>query len=423
MPLAPTRSSWVLFALCIVFLQRAAVAAATDPPLMRYRFEAGKAYQYNFAYQLKSCEGLQASNGARIVQCEAAGSEEFTIRSQNAELIPHHPANVNHLTILHNPLSRDAPDVVIPQFDGPVVRDAAAGPAPNVNPTARVRGSTFTRTGELIAAATTQRPSSFLLGYNCQFAIEALPESPAKSWTKTSRRTLRVNTSGATCPAKEEAKYTVVAVKGDMVFLTKNYLLRSDPYDNGTTRLTMNGCGSLALNVKLGAFRMAAMNYVISIAHSGKVEAVAISLNYILGEPVQVAAAPKPQPGVAAQPSPPPAKPHEPLTAEARREILRDLKSTTGQTVRNASLRLIAAKVDDQPAEISAALAGAMKGLNDWDRAAVLERPGDLGYRELRRSPGRGRDEQYLLRPRQGDRAIGQEVQGPCRHRRRYQGL
>ena len=178
MPLAPTRSSWVLFALCIVFLQRAAVAAATDPPLMRYRFEAGKAYQYNFAYQLKSCEGLQASNGARIVQCEAAGSEEFTIRSQNAELIPHHPANINHLTILHNPLSRDAPDVVIPQFDGPVVRDAAAGPAPNVNPTARIRGSTFTRTGELIAAATTQRPSSFLLGYNCQFAIEAFPKAP-----------------------------------------------------------------------------------------------------------------------------------------------------------------------------------------------------------------------------------------------------
>ena len=86
--------------------------------------------------------------------------------------------------------------------------------------------------------ATTIRPACAIvlkLGrrINSQFAIEALPESPAKSWTKTARRTLRVGTSGATCPAQEETRYTVVAVKGDMVFLTKNYLLRSAPLRQG----------------------------------------------------------------------------------------------------------------------------------------------------------------------------------------------
>jgi hypothetical protein len=34
---------------------------------------------------------------------------------------------------------------------------------------------------------------------------------------------------------------------------------------------------------------------------------------------------------------------------------------------------LVAAKVDDNRSEISAALAASMKGLNDWDRAAVLD--------------------------------------------------
>jgi S1-C subfamily serine protease len=73
------------------------------------------------------------------------------------------------------------------------------------------------------------------------------------------------------------------------------------------------------------------------------------------------------------QPAAPPAKEPEPLTAEARSEILRDLKSASGQTVKNAAFRLVAAKVDDNRGEVSAALAASMKGLNDWDRPAVLD--------------------------------------------------
>jgi len=374
MRLAPTRSSWTILAVFMVFVPRLAASGNDDPPRMRYRFEAGKTYQYIYAYQLKSCEGSMASSGVKSLLCEADQPEQFRIRAMNGDLILHNSGNKDNLTVLHDRRTRDAADLVIPQFDRPAVPEAAAVSAPNAVRGSRARGMTFSRTGELIEVARLERASAFLMGYNSQFAIETLPGSPAKSWTKTSGRTLRVSTSGATCPAQEETRCTVVAVKGDRVFLTKNYLLRSDPYDNGATRLTMNGCGTLEFDVKLGVFRAAAMNYVISIAHGGKLEAVPISLTYSLVDAGQVVAAPKsPAATAAARSGPPPAKPREPLTAAARQEIVRDLKSTTGQTVRNASLRLIDAKVDDDPREMSAALAQAMKGLSDWDRAAVLD--------------------------------------------------
>ena len=373
MRLAPTRSSWTILTVFIGFLPPLAAFGNDDPPRMRYRFEAGKTYQYIYAYQLKSCEGELGSNGAANLLCEADQPEQFKIRAISGDWI-FHAGNKDNLTILHDRRARDAPDVVIPQFDRPAVPLAATVNAPNALRGSRVRGMTFSRSGELIEVARLERPSAFLMGYNSQFAIETLPESPVKSWTKTSGRTLRVNTAGATCPAQEETRYTVVAAKGDMVYLTKNYLLRSDPYDNGATRLTMDGCGTLGFDLKLGAFRAAAMNYVISIAHGGKLEAVPISLTYSLVEAGQAVAVRKPPAATAAVPSAaPPAKPREPLTAAARQEILRDLKSTTAQTVRNASLRLMDAKVDDDPRDMSAALAQAMKGLNDWDRAAVLD--------------------------------------------------
>ncbi len=222
MRLTPTRSSWTFLAVLIVFLPRLAASGNDDPPRMCYRFEAGKTYQYVYAYQLKSCEGYSGSNGAKSLLCEADQPEQFKIRPMNGELIMH-PGNKDNLTVLHDRRTRDAPDIVIPQFDRPAVPEAAAVSAPNALRGSRVRGMTFSRTGELIEVARLERASAFLMGYNSQFAIETLPESPAKSWTKTSGRTLRVNTSGATCPAQEETRYTVVAVKDDMVFLTKNY--------------------------------------------------------------------------------------------------------------------------------------------------------------------------------------------------------
>jgi hypothetical protein len=185
----------------MVFWPPQAASGNDDPPRMRYRFEAGKTYQYVYAYQLKSCEGSLASNGAQSLLCEADQPEQFKIRTMNGDLILHHPSNKDNLTVLHDRRTRDAPDVVIPQFDRPALPEAAAAGAPNALRGSRVRGMTFSRSGALLEVARLERASAFLMGYNSQFAIETLPESPAKSWTKTSGRTLRVSTSGATCPA------------------------------------------------------------------------------------------------------------------------------------------------------------------------------------------------------------------------------
>jgi hypothetical protein len=398
---APTWAWWVCVGIAPLFLYSAVLqksaGAADDPPLMRYHFETGKTCQYNFAFKVIACGGMFETNTTLDFRCDLAGSDEFRLMQIGGNSAIPSGARRANPTIVRDLRTPVAPDVLIPQFSEPCINALVAAASANAR-RSYPHGMAFTQTGEMISAGTIQKLFPYLLGYESQLVVETLPDAPAKTWTKKSDRKLCLQAgSSAACTAKEETNYAVQATKGSVVFLAKNYSLRSDKYDNDTTRLTMNGCGTLAFDTKMGLFRAAAMTYVIAIVRNDKVETIPLTVTYSLLDSGSLASGttvpntvapqatvpaspfvprnPRGRTIVSNRPVPNNGQPqqYEPLTAKSKSEILRDLRSTNPQIVKQAAERLTKTEDNEHPADISAALAKAMKHLDDWGKSAVLD--------------------------------------------------
>ena len=114
--------------------------------------------------------------------------------------------------------------------------------------------------GKLLPSMMFPKPLPYILGFMETFMIEKLPAEPRSQWKWEDEFTMKESPSWAsdfhmphsTRKAKEEIDYTITGVQGDLVHISKKYLMRTGEAlaqsNDEISRVRMDGAGTVVFD-------------------------------------------------------------------------------------------------------------------------------------------------------------------------------
>lgn len=362
------RRSWVgrvrLGVLVLVFTAWGGWAAAQNPRLLRYGFQAGKQYAYDVKIHADTEDTEETREGVLTYTVLSATDEQVVLRQSGglAERVKPKPGK---MVIPMGP----------PMFMGPPA-GMFGGP----------EGITINRQGRvLVSGDLTSLP--YLLGDRELLLIEELPAEPKNTWVKQTDVVIRQRSGGGPFgrmrfggpfadsttdrTAKERIDFTVAGTQPDGVRITKRYSLQTEQQGGEGPRFQMTGSGEFLFDPTEGVIKLLTMKYEVRVHEKNTTVQIPITVTCRLLTPAELAEHQKraEEARAAAEEA---AKPKA-LAAGDRAELLRDLRSGDENRMKSAADRLAKATVDGNPAEVAKALAPLLSHANSWVQGAAAK--------------------------------------------------
>jgi hypothetical protein len=360
--------AWVGF--LVVLAGMGDTATAAGAPALRYGFQKDKEYVYNVKLVAELPHQDETRQGTMSYTVLSAESDQFTIKCWGS--------------LGHEVKTKGDG---IPFGEPPFGPRGFGGPRgfhrPPFGPFAEPRrpeGWTFTRQGDVVMAGQMD-DLPYLLGKEAMLVIESLPKEPKSSWTLDLDLGV-VERSGSphhfgpfaesetNRGAKERIDYSVLATDGDLVRISKKYSLKTAKEANGVTHIDMSGDGELAFDLKQGVFQSQSMKYRINVNDKNVSVAIPVTVDIRLLTKSEMEKRKTKE--TAAKAAAAEAAKSKPLAPGERERLMKDLASRDAAKVKAAAKRLSKAIVEDHKAEVSRALAKAMRGADDWTQGELL---------------------------------------------------
>ncbi len=349
----------IVFAISIIFFVLAAgniMAAEENVPALRYGFVVGKQYAYEVKIQAEMENFDEIREGVLTYTVASAKDTEFVLKPSGnlpAKIKPH------------------------PNEIGGIVRGFPFPTA--IMGLGRPEGITFNRQGEKIVSRELT-PLPYLLGDLELLAIEEFPVEGKSSWEK--RQGLEVVerefggpfpifmfagnrlAEGKRASAKEQINYAVLKKENDTLEISKKYSLLTIPEADKPSRFEMTGEGQFTFDLSEGVIRSLSLKYECRVNNKNTTWKVPITLTYHLLSPEELAEWQKKEEAREAAAKAAEPKPFEP---GERASLLKDLqRSSDANRLREAADRLARTPADDQPEDISKALALLLRNSEQW---------------------------------------------------------
>lgn len=349
-------AGWSAVAMGLVLGLSASAVTAASPPKLRYGHQKGQ----EFCYEVKIAGELPDEEHTR------EGILTYTVSSSDEKQFVLKAAG--HLKMSSK--FKDRSRILGPYGFGWGFRRISIG----IN---LPMGIALSRTGTVIEEGWGDY-LPFLLGEEEVLVIEPLPDEPQAEWHKETE--LRVveyigaahfYLRGTKTGAKERNEYAILEQKGDTVRIGKKYLLQTAE-DKGIRYIDMSGTGELEFDLKRGVMTSLSMTYKILVNEKNITMTVPVTLSYRMLNDAEMAEHKKKLKedadarAEAARP--------KPFEAGERERLLADLRVGDEKRVKAAAQRLAKTIPDDKTAEVSAALAVAIKKETDnWVLAELLK--------------------------------------------------
>jgi hypothetical protein len=350
-------------ALAILAAAYSAVQAAdTQPPLLRYGFQAGQKYAYDVKVQGRIGDYEETLSGMLTWTVTSATPQQVVLKPTGA---------MTKAVKLHT--SRPFP-LRPPMFGGP-----------SFQRTGGLQEVTIDRRGTVVFRGE-PKFLPFLLGAQETLIFEELPAQAQPSWAK--QREVNIvekdqdarwvfrhgplggDTGKTYRTSKEETNYEVAETKGDTVSVTKRYALRSEEPEQ-PTKFNMTGEGQFVFNLPQGVVQSLSMKYEIQVTESNVSRKIPVTVSYQLLTAAELAQREK-QAEEARLKVAEDAKP-KPFEPGQRDKLLADLAAADAKTLQATAERLAKIVRDDRPDDFAKALAPLLSHSNNWVKGAAAK--------------------------------------------------
>ena len=310
-------------------------AAAGEAPKLQYGFEADKHYGYDITIKVETDDYTSTYTGHTLFWLVSAQDDRITLHCEGSL-----PAKVKRKR------ANDLTDYGIHGLSSRSVQLA------------------IDRRGKPQRARRGLEPLPFVLGSLETLTLERLPAEPQDQWKceeefEIAEGRFGIHMKLPSRKAKEESEYTITGVEGDLVRMDKTYLMRTGeaagPYRSASSRVRMDGSGSVVFDRRAGVVSSINMNYTLLLKREDDSRTVTALVDCRLMTPerleqliTELDNKRKQVTGeVYAE------LPKKPLQPTERAKLLRDLCSQDPKVVEAAIVRLISAERDDRPADES----------------------------------------------------------------------